>query len=165
MRSSLLVVTLLFSLFACNSSDPTPVKAPDFTLKDGVHQQYSLSDYKGRPVIVIFWATWCPYCGKLMPGLEKFYQFYKDEGLEVIAIDIMDKNGDPIAHMKERGFSFRLGLDGDKVAKQWRVKSTPTTFFINRKGEIIARTRISNPDSDRLEQLVTRLMAPPANKS
>ncbi len=161
MRPLLVLLTLLISLTSCNNSDLTPVKAPDFTLTDALNKKYSLSDYKGRPVIVVFWATWCPYCGNLMPGLEKYYQFYKDDGLEVIAIDIMDEDGDPIAHMKERGFSYRLGLNGDKVAEQWHVKSTPTTFFINRQGEIIARTRISNPDSDRLEELVSNLMEPP----
>jgi hypothetical protein len=60
--------------------------------------------------------------------------------------------------MEKHGFHYRLGLNGDNVAQQWSVTGTPTLFFINRKGEIIARNQISNPESTIIKKLISKIL-------
>ncbi len=170
MKNIFIYLSLFLLLSACNfqpegavESKATPepevklATAKNFTLIDGANASFSLSDYKGKAVVVIFWATWCPYCAKVMPGLEKYYQRYKTKGLEIIAVNIME-DGDPVAHMKSKGFSYRLGLEGDRVAEQWQVTGTPTLFFINRAGEILAQNQISAPNSPVMAQLIEQIL-------
>jgi len=150
------LVLVVNTLVSCSDRSNYPA-APNFTLTDAHSNSFQLSDYKGKAVIIIFWATWCPYCAKIMPALEDYYQSYNKEGLEIIAVDIND-DGDPVAHMKSRGFHYRLGLNGDALAEQWQVTGTPTLFFINRSGEIIAMNRISDPHSTVIKRLVERIL-------
>ncbi len=150
------LLLLLVFLSACQDQQHYPL-AKNFTLTDGHQQTFQLSDYQGKPLVIIFWATWCPYCAKVMPSLEKYYQKYNRQGLEIIAINIME-DGDPITHMKNKGFHYRLGLDGDQVAEDWSVTGTPTLFFINRRGEIIASNQISDPKSEVVKQLINELL-------
>lgn len=158
MKRLLLLLSLFIVLAGCHSQK-LKNEAPDFELLDASHQPFHLSDYKGKAVIVLFWATWCPYCAKLMPGLETYYQKYHQQGLEIIAVDIKDEGADPVAHMKKKGFTFKLGLNGDAVAEQWHVNTTPSVFFINRQGQIIAMNHNSDPDSSLLNQIIRKILA------
>ena len=139
------MLSILFVITACSEHTPYP-KAQNFELIDAKSNSFQLTDYKGKAVVVIFWATWCPYCAKIMPKLEQYYLQFQKQGLEIIAVNI-NEDSDPIAHMKYHDFTYRLGLDGDNVAEQWKVTGTPTLVFINRKGEIIGRNQISEPES------------------
>jgi len=163
-------LTLLLAMISSYSKEAQPgisatpstdsvaaVPAPDFSLLNAKGQRFALRDFRGHGVIVLFWATWCPYCARLMPGLEQYYQKLHARGLDIIAVDILD-DGDPIAHMKTHGFTFTLGQKGDDVAKQWGVTGTPTLFFISPQGNVIAREQISDPKSARLRQLIQKIM-------
>jgi len=150
-------VLILFALLMACSDQTTYPKAKNFELVDAEANSFQLADYQGKAVVVIFWATWCPYCAKIMPKLEYYYQKNKQQGLEIIAVNIHE-DGDPISHMKQKGFHYRLGLNGDSVAKQWQVSGTPTLVFINRAGEIVGRNHISDPESKVIEELIDEIL-------
>lgn len=159
---------LLFSLFFTANflwAQETPesedvIMAPEWQLYDEKNKLTKSTDYAGKPVIIHFWATWCPYCKKLQPGLERLYTKYREQGLEMIAISFWEDEGaTPQAVLDERGFSFKTLVNGDTVAREtFGVQGTPTTFFINARNEIVAMTRISDPDDPRLEKIVQFMM-------
>lgn len=91
-----------------------------------------------RPAILLFWATWCPYCEALMPHLQKVYDAAGKAKLDVYAIDIKD-DGDPVKTLRERKQTFTLILDGDAIADQYAVKGTPGLFLVDTQGKIIYR--------------------------
>ena len=90
-----------------------------------------------RPAVLLFWATWCPYCKALMPYLQKVYDAAGKEKLDVYAIDIKDEDGDPVAELKQRGNTFTLVRDGDAIAALYGVKGTPGLFLVDRSGAIV----------------------------
>jgi thiol-disulfide isomerase/thioredoxin len=89
-----------------------------------------------RPAILLFWATWCPYCKALMPYLQHVYDAAGKDKLDVYAIDIKD-DGDPVAELRERKQTFILVRDGDAIADQYGVKGTPGLFLVDVKGDIV----------------------------
>ncbi len=136
--------------------------APAWQLKDEAGQTIKSADYAGKPLIIHFWATWCPYCKKLQPGLDRLYTQYKKDGLELISISIREDEGaTPQSVLDARGLSLKTVVNGEKVAADFNVQGTPTTIFIDKKGNIIAQTQSSDPEDPRLEQVVKYLVAPP----
>jgi len=134
--------------------------APDFTLKNAAGEPVSLKDFRGKVVVLHFWATWCPYCKRLQPGLETLYQTYKEQGLEVLAVSFNeDADADPQASLDKRGMTFNTLIKGGLVARQYQVSGTPTTFFIDRKGHLRAVTMTSNPKEPGLDKFAQSLLA------
>ncbi|PAJ73198.1 alkyl hydroperoxide reductase [Pseudoalteromonas sp. NBT06-2] len=134
-------------------------QAPEFTLKTELGETVSLSDYKGKPLILHFWATWCPYCKKLQPGLDTLYTKYKTQGLEVLAVSLWeDQDATPQAELNSRGWHFKTVINGDEIHKQFAVVGTPTTFFISKTGEIVYKTSDSDPHSPNLEKAVKMIV-------
>ncbi|TQV76020.1 TlpA family protein disulfide reductase [Exilibacterium tricleocarpae] len=105
-------------------------KAPDWILPDtkGKHVSFyeSCNDHTA---VVLFWATWCPYCSALMPELEALRRELKDEPIKFYALNIWE-DGDPLAHMKTHDFGFKLVLNAERVAKRYGVMGTPGLFMI-----------------------------------
>lgn len=116
-------------------------RAPAWTLEtlDGEALEFPQAT-GGRPSIVLFWATWCPYCRALMPHLEEIRAEYATAGVEVFAINIKE-DGDPQAFAAEAGFDFRYLLEGDPVAESYSVRFTPGLFVIDGDGMIVFRRR------------------------
>jgi cytochrome c biogenesis protein CcmG/thiol:disulfide interchange protein DsbE len=135
-------------------------KAPQWQLFTEAGKQVNSSDFAGKPLIIHFWATWCPYCKKLQPGLDKLYKTYQSEGLQLIAVSFWEDEGaTPQAELVARGLSFDTVVKGDDVARKgFAVKGTPTTVFIDKNGYIVASTRISDPEDPRLERMVKLLL-------
>jgi peroxiredoxin len=134
--------------------------APAFTLRDAVGNEVSLADFEGRPLVLHFWATWCPYCKKLQPGLERLSRDYKEAGLALLAVSFREDDGaQPQAVLEQRGLTFTTLVEGEAVAAHYKVRGTPTTFFIDRQRNIVAVTSTSNPDDPILKKhadLITR---------
>ena len=140
---------LASSLVSAKALEP----APNFKLNDTQGNEYSLTDYQGQPLIIHFWATWCPYCKKLQPGLEKLKVEYQDTDLNILGISFNeDQDADPERTLRERGISFMTLVNGDSVAKAYGVPGTPTTVYINRKGELVWTTNISDPNHPNLKK-------------
>ena len=115
--------------------------APDFTLPDLEGNQISLSSYKGRVVLLNFWATWCPPCRLEMPTMEKAYRKYRDKGFEVVAVSVDAGPKSSIkSFLRELGLSFQVLLDPDmETLRAFRGFSLPMTVVIDRQGVIRSR--------------------------
>lgn len=122
---------------------PRPVifPAPDFTLPALSGGTLRLSDLRGKVVLLNFWATWCVPCRTEMPAIETLYQRYKDQGLEVLAVnlDVLSTAGVE-AFVKEVGVTFPIILDPSwGTARAYRVFGLPTTYLIDRAGNVVVR--------------------------
>ena len=121
--------------------------APRFSLPDMQDTPRELSDYLGKPVIISFWATWCPYCKKLQPALQKI----DDMGLKVIAVSFKeDDDATPAKALSDRGYTFKTAVKADAIAQQLGIRGTPTTLFVNKEGNVIWLTNTSNPEDANL---------------
>jgi cytochrome c biogenesis protein CcmG, thiol:disulfide interchange protein DsbE len=113
-------------------------KAPDFTFKNLDGKEISLSDYKGKVIMVNFWATWCGPCIHEMPDLEKLYQTYKKDGLQIIGLTVSSKAKQIPIKIKKTGVTYPILLNAESaVASYGGFGSIPHTFIINRAGEIV----------------------------
>lgn len=112
-------------------------EAPDWILPTGNNDSLSLSKFKGTPVILDFWGTWCVWCVVAMPKLNDVYNAFKDYGLEVIGISCKEKEGaDPVKFMKDKQMNYKVVLSGDSVADQYKVSGFPTIYIIGSDGKI-----------------------------
>ncbi|MDA8224104.1 TlpA family protein disulfide reductase [Desulfosporosinus sp.] len=121
--------------------------APDFELKSIDGKAMKLSSLRGKKVIVNIWATWCPPCRLEMPEMEKFYTTNKNEGVEILAVNLTKaekSRADVPAFKKAYGITFPIVMDenGD-VARLYEVSSIPASFFIDTQGVI--REKIVGP--------------------
>lgn len=116
--------------------------APGFTLTSLDGKKVSLADYKGRPVLVNFWATWCAPCKLEMPWFEQFRQQYKGQGFEILGIAEDDASKDEIEKsVKKIGVSYPILLTDGKVAPKYGgVDYLPMSFFIDRNGIVVEET-------------------------
>ena len=115
---------------------PVGETAPDWQLSDAEGKQHSLSEYRGKVVVMDFWATWCGLCQGVMPRLQKLHQKYKDRGVVVFGVNSWE-NSDPVAMMKEKGYSYGLLLKGEDIADAYKVTSLPAIYIIGTDGKII----------------------------
>lgn len=114
--------------------------APDFTAYDENGNQVSLSDYRGKPVVLNFWATWCYYCKEEMPDFNKAYEAYPDvQFLMINATDgVQETKEKAIQYVKDEGFEFPVLYDTEMDAvSAYYVSSFPSTFFIDANGELV----------------------------
>lgn len=112
--------------------------APDFTLKDIEGKDVSLSDYRGKTVIVNFFGVWCPWCKLEMPGLIKTFEDYKDKGLELLVVDVGDTKETLISYLEENNYNIKAVMDEkQEVAYLYRVNSYPASFILDEQGIIL----------------------------
>ncbi len=112
--------------------------APDFTLKDANGKSVKLSDYKGKVVLLNFWATWCGPCKIEIPWFIEFEQTYKDRGFSVLGVSLDDDGWEAVKpYLENRKVNYRVLLGNDDVGNQYGgIESLPTTFLIDREGRI-----------------------------
>lgn len=111
--------------------------APDFSLPDLQGNIITLSQFRGRPVLVNFWTTWCPYCVEEMDALEKTYRRYADQGLVVLAVNVQEKAKTVTPVVQAQNLSFPILLDSDaSITRAYFTIAIPTSFFIDRQGVV-----------------------------
>ncbi len=114
----------------------------NFTLKDMHGATVQLAAYKGRPLVVNFWATWCPPCKLEIPWFIEFKKQYGAEGLEILGVSIDDPAPELIAFSAEHKMNYPvlLGLDQDKMLAAYDAEvSVPVTWFIKKDGTVQGR--------------------------
>jgi peroxiredoxin len=114
--------------------------APDFMLTDAKGASIKLSDYKGRVVLLNFWATWCGPCKIEIPWFVEFQNKYKDRGLAVLGVS-MDEDGWQTVRpfIAAHNMNYRVAIGTDQVARRFGgIASLPTTFIIDQEGKIAA---------------------------
>ncbi len=117
-------------------------KAPDFDLarlRGG--DNVTLAGFKGTPVIVNFWASWCVPCRKEFPLFRETQSKYRADGLTIVGITYKDLSGDArdFAKSQKANWTLAEGGEGDPIAKEYGVRAIPQTFFVDREGTISAR--------------------------
>ncbi len=108
--------------------------AADFSYRTFDGQSGRLSDHYGKPVVVNFWAAWCPPCKQEMPHFEESYQQHAG-GFELLAVAV-DPNNDPAGYFAAEGFTYTGGMDVDGAAHYLRG-AIPVTVFIDRQGNLV----------------------------
>lgn len=112
--------------------------APNFRLTNiNTNEQTSLSDHKGKAVLIFFWATWCPYCKADMPSVEMVYKAYKEKGFTVLAVDVGESAALATSYRDAHAITFPLLDDaGREVSSLYGVTAFPTYFFVDPNGVI-----------------------------
>jgi peroxiredoxin len=126
--------------------------APEFTLNDLSGKKISLADYKGKAVLLNFWATWCAPCKVEIPWFLKLREQYAGQGFEIIGVSSDDLDKDDKAKLfeqkaeiakfvEQQKMTYPILIDGDAISNPYGgVDSLPTSFFINREGTVVAQT-------------------------
>jgi len=126
--------------------------AADFTVKDASGASFHLSDYKGKVVLLNFWATYCVPCRAEIPWLIEFEKTYKDKGFAVIGISMDEEWNQVKPYLAEKHVNYRIGLGNDELAQKYGgIDALPETFLIDREGKIVSRHvgMVSKPDTER----------------
>jgi peroxiredoxin len=131
------------------------IEAPDFQLKDLQGHTVKLSDFRGKKVMLNFWAPWCPPCKQEMPEMQKFHEAAGNE-VSILAVNI-DPQYNSAKFLGKMGITFPILLDGeDKVNTQYGVMTIPTTFFIDEKG-IIQDKYLSAMEAETMWELTEKM--------
>lgn len=112
--------------------------APQFALYDLNGKMVSLRDFRGKVILLNFWATWCPPCKREIPSLERLYQIRKDKNFEVLAVNVDRGSHSQIASFAEKqrmSFPILLNSEGG-VGDKYQVQAIPTSFLLDKKGVI-----------------------------
>jgi len=139
---AILVLAILISLFtvflATGLSDRTSATGRSAAGING--DQVSLSNYFGSPIVLNFWASWCPPCREETPHFEKIWRLHPQKDVVVLGINVQDTLADADKYLTEFDVTFTNGRDRDgKIMVDYGVTGLPVTFFIDREGIIIGR--------------------------
>ncbi len=133
--------------------------APELGLEDSVGKQSNLRDYRGKVVILDFWATWCHGCKEEIPWFAEFERKYTDEGLSVIGVSLDDEGWKVVKpFIKSASVPYRIVLGNNATAKAYAIGSMPDTFLIDGQGRIAA-TYVGMVDRDALEKNIQTLLS------
>nr|WP_307340716.1 TlpA disulfide reductase family protein [Metabacillus malikii] len=133
---------------------------PDFQLNTLNGNTVKLSDYRGKKVILNFWATWCPPCKAEMPHMQNFYEKNKENGIEILAVNLtsMDNGVEAIQEFKNSyGLTFTIPLDetGD-LGIQYQAFTIPTSYIIDTNG-VISKKIVGPMDEQTMEALISEI--------
>lgn len=144
------------------AGDATPANlrklAPDFTLVDSNGASIRLSDYKGKVVLLDFWATWCHGCKTEIPWYVEFQHKYRDKGLSVIGVALDEDGWKSIKpYIDKIKINYTIAVGSQELAKQYGAESLPVTLLIDREGKI-AESRAGMVDKAAFEKDVQTLV-------
>jgi len=171
----LLFITLLTSSFTLEADWQQPelshnltvvkdvIPATDFELQDMDEEKVRLSDYKGKVVLLNFWATWCPPCIREMPSMERLHQQVDADGFKVIAVNQMEDVDQVFAFTGQLEIdpTFEILFDTTSaVSRDYAVRGLPTTYLIDKDGRIRYRA-VGGREFDHAEviKIIEQLMA------
>lgn len=133
-------------------------EAPDFRVQALDGQYYQLSDFRGQPVWINFWASWCPPCRAENPDIQAVYEANRANGLVVLGVAIGEEDGAVRGYVERTGLTYLNGLDrGTDIAASYRIVGIPTHFFVDRDG-ILREWRIGSMSKKTMEKNVDKIM-------
>jgi cytochrome c biogenesis protein CcmG/thiol:disulfide interchange protein DsbE len=114
--------------------------APEFTLTTFNGTTISLQDLRGKPVVINFWASWCPPCRVEASLIERTWRAYRNRGLIFLGVNIQDRKKDALSYIREFDITYPNGPDPiGEISIDYGVSGLPVTFFISGKGEVVRR--------------------------
>ena len=133
-------------------------KAPSFVAPKVGGQLVSLENYKNKPLVLNFWASWCPPCRDETPGMERIWRKYEDQGVVILGINVQDGEKEAERYISEFGVTFSNALDLDgSITVDYGVTGLPVTFFIDNDSVVTGRW-VGSISEDRLDNWVSNLI-------
>ena len=150
------------SAASANGLPPAPAvghPAPDFTLTTLTGEAFTLSTLRGTPVVLNFWATWCPPCKQEMPTLQSYFALHAADGFTIIAINDGDPTADAVKFVQDYRLTFPVWLDPEYTATEVAFKnmSLPSSYVLDRNG-VVRLQWIGGITNAMLEKYVTPLI-------
>jgi peroxiredoxin len=133
---------------------------PNFLAKSLAGQDVTLSQFKGKVVLVDFWATWCPPCVEGMPGLKAAYEKYHGMGFEIVGISLDKSEGDLAAFIKKQSIPWTQIFDGkgwdSLLAQKYGVDVIPTMYLLDADGKIVGSNLAGMVLEEQLDKLLKK---------
>jgi len=167
-------VALAFLIASCSRPSSSPTgdlksqsqrkPAPNFSLKDADGNAVSLSDYRGKVVLVNFWATWCGPCEAEIPWFIEFEKKFKDQGFAVLGVSMDDDGWKSVRpYVASHKINYRIMIGSEVVSQQFgEIESLPTSFVLDREGRI-ASNHIGLVDKVDYQNEIVKLLQDPRN--
>jgi cytochrome c biogenesis protein CcmG/thiol:disulfide interchange protein DsbE len=167
---------LVFLLASCSRPSGLPTselksqgqrkQAPNFSLKDADGNAVNLSDYRGKVVLVNFWATWCGPCEAEIPWFIEFEKKYKDQGFAVLGVSMDDDGWKSVRpYVASHKINYRVMIGSEVVSQQFgEIDSLPTSFMLDREGRI-ASNHVGLVDKVDYQNEIVKLLEDPRNSA
>lgn len=137
-----LFAAIVYTIYNTATKDQAEIikvgdKAPDFVLVDMNGKEHQLSEYKGQGVFLNFWGTWCKPCEREFPLIDQQYQTYKNQGVQVLAVNIAEPKLSVQKYIDRKELTFPVLIDHTKsVMRAYNIDPLPTTLLISPEGKI-----------------------------
>jgi peroxiredoxin len=158
MKKIFFVLVVAMSVASVKAQIKIGAPVPEISLPDVKDSMVSLSSFKGKVVLIDFWASWCGPCRQSNPGVVKLYNKYKDKGFEVFGVSIDSKKNDWIKAIKHDKIKYTQVNDNggwnSKVAATFGVEMIPTSFLLDKNGNVVA----IDAEGKQLDKLVSGLL-------
>lgn len=168
LRLSLVFLTVAFFaaglVLSCSKSETPPAagqnnKAPGFALEDMTGNTVDFSQYKGKLVLVDFWATWCPPCRRSIPHLVELHNKYSDRGFEVVGISLDNTGRESVATFaRDYGIPYTILMGTQDIATKWNIGGgIPVAILVNRDGAVVEKI-VGYKDTQFWEQKIAQYL-------
>jgi peroxiredoxin len=133
-------------------------QAPDFTVKLLNGEPFTLSEHRGKGVLINFWATTCKPCLNEMPAIQSKYDKYKDQGLEVIGVNTGENEVSVSTYVNRLGVNFPIGLDREfEVTELYKTGQLPRSIFVDPDG-VVRGIHLGEMSPDMIEEYISKIL-------